>query len=137
MEKRETEIEALAGICKESKEKGKVTEENLSRLKALFGSRFLNAWNLLQDNRVKKYVFKPSGKVVWIVVGRERDYLIMPAADFCPCDDFYFNIADKKPHLCYHLIAQKLAESLGLYEKIEEYDDWYDILMREWRKATP
>jgi predicted nucleic acid-binding Zn finger protein len=46
----------------------------------------------LKENRVKKYTFKPSGRVVWVVVGKERDYLIMPDAEFCSCDDFYFRV---------------------------------------------
>jgi predicted nucleic acid-binding Zn finger protein len=85
---------------------------------------------------VKKYVFKPSGRTVWIVVGRERDYLIMPEAEFCMCDDFYFRVLDRKIHLCYHLIAQKIARNLGWYETIEENDELYDTLMNEWKKAT-
>jgi len=137
MEKGEAEIEALVNICKEAKGKGKITGDDLTRLTALFGSRFLKAWEALREGRVKKYTFKPSGRVVWIVVGRERDYLVMPAADFCSCDDFYYNIMDRKAHLCYHLIAQKLAESLGWYDKIDEGDDFHDVLMKEWRKVTP
>ncbi len=137
MEKGKEENTELTAICDEAREKGEITEASLARLKAVFGSRFLNAWELLKGKRVKKYTFKPSGRVVWVVVGRERDYLIMPAADFCPCDDFYFNIADKKVHLCYHLVAQKLAEALKQYDPIEERDEWYEILMKEWRKVTP
>jgi predicted nucleic acid-binding Zn finger protein len=85
---------------------------------------------------VKKYVFKPSGRTVWIVIGRERDYLIMPEAEFCMCDDFYFRVLDKKIHLCYHLMAQKIARNLGWYETLEENDKLYESLMNEWKKAT-
>ncbi|MFP3985697.1 MAG: hypothetical protein ACLFU9_07030, partial [Candidatus Bathyarchaeia archaeon] len=84
---------------------------------------------------VKKYVFKPSSRIVWIVVGKERDYLIMPTADFCTCNDFYFRVMDKQIHLCYHLIAQKLAETLESYELYEEEDELYEVLMKEWKKA--
>jgi predicted nucleic acid-binding Zn finger protein len=137
MEKGEAEIDALKRVCGESKQKGKITGEHLTRLTAVFGSRFLKAWEAVRDGRVKKYTFKPSGRVVWIVVGRKRDYLVMPAADFCSCDDFYYNVMERKAHLCYHLIAQKLAESLVWYDKIDEGDDFFDILMKEWKKVTP
>ena len=136
MGKSESEIEVLKGICREAKQKGKITGEHLARLSAIFGLRFLNAWEALRDGKVKKYTFKPSGRIVWIVVGKERDYLVMPAADFCTCDDFYYHVMDKKAHLCYHLMAQKMAESLGWYDKIDEGDDFYNVLMKEWREVT-
>jgi predicted nucleic acid-binding Zn finger protein len=131
-----SEIELLNIACKEAKAEGKLTGKNLTKLYEVFGQRFTKAFEALKENRVKRYVFKPSGKVVWIVVGKERDYLIMPEAEFCPCDDFYFRVMDRKVHLCYHLIAQKLAKNLNWYEGIEEHDELYDSLMNEWKKAT-
>jgi len=44
---------------------------------------------------------------------------------------------DKEVHLCYHLIAQKMAEALARYDHVEENDDLYDSLMEEWKKVTP
>jgi predicted nucleic acid-binding Zn finger protein len=134
--KKTTEIKLLEEICKEARAKGRVTGTHLTQLSIAFGSRFTKAWEALKEERVKKYVFKPSGKVVWIVVGREREYLVMPAADFCSCDDFYFRVMDKEVHLCYHLIAQKMAEALAWYDEVEENDDLYDSLMEEWKKVT-
>ena len=69
-------------------------------------------------------------------MGRERDYLIMPEAEFCTCDDFYFRVLDRKIHLCYHLIAQKIARNLGWFDAIEEHDEFYASLIDEWKKAT-
>ena len=132
-----SEIETLNDICKEAKVQGKLLGKNLTDLFDLFGQRFTKALEALKENRVKKYIFKPSGKTVWIVVGRERDYLLMPEAEFCTCDDFYFRVLDRKIHMCYHLIAQKIARNLGLYDTIEENDDLYTTLMAEWKKATP
>ena len=131
-----TEIETLNAICRQAKAEGKLSGKNLTELYELFSQRFTKALDALKENRVKKYVFKPSGRTVWIVVGRERDYLIMPEAEFCTCDDFYFRVLDKKIHLCYHLIAQKIARNLGWYEIIEETDELYASLMNEWKKAT-
>jgi predicted nucleic acid-binding Zn finger protein len=131
-----SEIDVLNTICKEAKTDGKLTGKNLTRLYEVFGQRFTRAFEALKEGRVKKYIFKPSGRVVWIVVGKERDYLLMPEAEFCTCDDFYFRVLDKKIHLCYHLIAQKLAKILDWYELVEEHDELFDSLMNEWKKAT-
>jgi len=131
-----SEIDALTAICREAKAEDKLSGKNLTALYELFGQRFTKALNALKENRVKKYVFKPSGRTVWIVIGRERDYLIMPEAEFCMCDDFYFRVLDREIHLCYHLIAQKIARNLGWYETLEENDEHYESLMNEWKKAT-
>jgi predicted nucleic acid-binding Zn finger protein len=131
-----SESETLNAICREAKAAGKLSGKNLTELYELFGQRFTKALDALKENRVKKYVFKPSGRTVWIVIGRERDYLIMPEAEFCTCDDFYFRVLDRKIHLCYHLIAQKIARNLGWYETLEETDELYKTLMNEWKKAT-
>lgn len=131
-----TEIDILNLICKEAKAAGKLTGKNLTRLYEIFGQRFTKAFEALKENRVKRYVFKPSNRTAWIVVGKERDYLLMPEAEFCTCDDFYFRVLDRQVHLCYHLIAQKLAKNLGWYETIEDHDEIYDSLMTEWKKPT-
>ncbi|HUW48834.1 MAG TPA: hypothetical protein VMW36_08865 [Patescibacteria group bacterium] len=131
-----SEIEVLNNICKKAKTEGKLTGKNLTALYDIFGQRFTKAFEALKENRVKKYIFKPGGRIVWIVVGRERDYLIMPEVDFCTCDDFYFRVLDRQVHMCYHLIAQKLAKNLDWYDTIEEHDKLYDSLMNEWKKAT-
>lgn len=132
-----SEIETLNAICRRAKAEGKLSGKNLNDLYELFGQRFTKALEALEENRVKKYVFKPSGRIVWIVVGRERDYLLMPEAEFCTCDDFYFRVLDRKVHLCYHLIAQKIARNLDWYDTVEANDELYDTLMSEWKKATP
>jgi predicted nucleic acid-binding Zn finger protein len=131
------EIDTLNAICKTAKKEGKLNGKNLTTLYDLFGTRFTKALEALKENRIKKYTFKPSNRVVWIVIGRERDYLLMPQAEFCSCDDFYFRVLDKKIHLCYHLIAQKIAHNLGWFDDIKENDEIYTCLMNEWKKATP
>lgn len=132
-----SEIDILNTVCKEAKTEGKLTGKNLTKLYEIFGQRFTNAFEALKENRIKKYVFKPSGRAFWIVVGKERDYLIIPKAEFCSCDDFYFRVLDREVHLCYHLIAQKIANVLEWYETIEENDELYETLMDEWKKPTP
>jgi len=130
-----SELEILQQICKKAATGKLIKEADLNKLSSAFGQRFAKAWETAKDKRVKKYVFKPSNRIVWIVVGKERDYLIMPAVDFCTCDDFYFRVMDRQVHLCYHLIAQKLAETLESYDPYEEEDRLYSVLMKEWKKA--
>jgi len=132
-----SEINILTNICKKAKKEGKITGKNLIKLYEVFGQRFTKAFEALKENRVKQYVFKPSSRVVWIVVGNERDYLLMPEAEFCPCNDFYFRVLDREVHLCYHLIAQKIASLLTWYDAIEERDELYNSLMTEWKHPTP
>jgi len=134
---KDSEIDILVSVCKEAKTEGKLTGKNLTTLYETFGQRFTRAFEALKENRVKKYAFKPSGKTIWIVVGKERDYLIMAQAEFCTCDDFYFRVLDKQVHLCYHLIAQKIANVLDWYEHVEEHDELYETLVKEWKKPTP
>jgi len=132
-----SEVNILRNICKKAKKEDKITGKNLTKLYEVFGQRFIKAFEALKENRVKKYVFKPSGTIVWIVVGKERDYLLMPEAEFCSCDDFYFRVLDREVHLCYHLIAQKIANILKWYDALEERDELYDSLMKEWKNPIP
>jgi predicted nucleic acid-binding Zn finger protein len=132
-----SEIDILNTTCKEAKTEGRLTGKNLTTLYEIFGQRFTKAFEALKENRVKKYVFRPSSRTVWIVVGKERDYLIIAQAEFCMCDDFYFRVLDRQVHLCYHLIAQKIANALEWYDPIEERDELHDSLMKEWKKPTP
>ncbi len=130
------EAKLLDEILENVKRNGKLTGEDISELYSLFGKRFLKAWKAVREGQVKKYVFNPSKRVIWIVVGKNRDYLIFPAAEFCTCDDFYFRVMDREAHLCYHLIAQKLAEALGWFDQIDESDELYETLMNEWKNVT-
>ena len=132
-----SEINILENTCKKARKEKRLTGKDLDNLHKVFGKRFINALETLRENRVKKYVFKPSRRIVWIVVGKKRDYLLMPEAQFCSCDDFYFRVLDREIHLCYHLIAQKIAEILKWFEKFEENDEIFESLMNEWRNPIP
>ena len=126
------EEQVLEEVCGRVRVKGLGEREKEVLLKT-FGKRFENALKALEDGAVKKYVFEPSGRVVWIVVGKEKDYQIIPTVNYCSCDDFYFRVIGGDIPLCYHIIAQKLAESLNKYELITESDSLFETLMREWR----
>jgi len=130
-----TESRTLYKICDELSKARKITQKQRKQLSNLLGTRFDNALDVVDQNRVKQYIFEPSERRVWIVVGKSRDYEILPKARFCACDDYYFRVISGKTTLCYHLIAQKLAEALGKFTLIKESDEMYDTLMNEWKSA--
>lgn len=105
------------------KEKAKKTEANIRS----------EAQQAVDDARVKKYVFQPSGRELWVVVGRNRDYLVLPLSKYCACDDFFYRVLDQERKRCYHLLAVALAQRQGSYEEIEERDDLYLKFISEWR----
>ncbi|HDJ26123.1 MAG TPA: hypothetical protein ENF34_02280 [Candidatus Bathyarchaeota archaeon] len=127
------ELVELDEVCSEARELGHLRFSHLVKLHRAFGKRLASALEALREKRVKKYVFKPSGRVIWTVVGREREYLVMPKAPYCSCDDFYFRVIDGEIRLCYHVIAQRLAECLNWHEVIECEDEEYEELMGELR----
>ena len=104
-----------------------------ARLCKIYGPRFIEAWELLKGRMIKEYVFKPSGRTLWIVVGKEREYIIYPAVDLCSCDDFFFAVMEGKALACQHLIAQRMAEELSDYETVEAEDRLFDSLMEDWK----
>lgn len=124
------ESRLLMEICREIKESRKITSEQESRLSDLFGSRFNNALKIVEQNKVRLYIFDPSGRRAWIVVGKKQDYQILPNAEFCVCDDYYFRVIGGKAPLCYHLIAQKLAAALDKFELIRESDEKYETIVK-------
>lgn len=128
-------MSTLDRVCNEVRKAGRVTVEHYALLERAYGRRAKLALQALEEGRVKKYVFEPSQRVVWIVVGRSSDYYVMPATGFCYCPDFYFRIVDRKAKICYHVIAQRLAEACGRYEAIQESDNLYDVLLKEWKSS--
>jgi len=126
-----SEADLLDGICAAIRAEGSVSDTHVGMLDARFGQRAQKALEALNDSRIKKYLFQPSGRIVWIVVGKERDYLIMPSIDYCSCDDFYYQF--DHGHVCYHIIAQKLAEATGRFDLFEDDDQFFDILIKEWK----
>lgn len=126
-----SEANTLDSICQTIRAEGDVSDSHVAELVDRFGQRADKALEALNESRIKKYVFQPSGRIVWIVVGKERDYLVMPSIGYCSCDDFYYQF--DHGHICYHIIAQKLAEATGRFDLFEDDDQFYDILIREWK----
>jgi len=127
------ERRVLEGVCDELRTSREVTRAQWERLRTALGERFNKAWRLVEEGRVKKYVFEPSGRIVWIVVGRKSEYQVLPESGYCDCSDFYFRVVDGEAGLCYHLMGQRLADALDSYDDVREGDEFYEQLMTEWR----
>jgi predicted nucleic acid-binding Zn finger protein len=117
----------------ELESRGELSTRLRDKLEKTFGERFTNGWKLANSRRVRRYEFKPSSRVVWVVQGRKSEYQVMPDIPFCYCDDYYFRVMDKKRGLCYHIIAQHIAEALNKFEKISKRDSQYSSITDHWR----
>jgi predicted nucleic acid-binding Zn finger protein len=127
------EIIVLERVLMEVKNNHELSHSNWERLRSVFGERFDRAWRAIQEKRIKKYTFKPSDRVIWIVVGQGGEYQVLPSAGYCGCDDFYFRVIDSETAICYHLLGQKIASALRSYDAVEEDDEVYHLLTKEWR----
>jgi predicted nucleic acid-binding Zn finger protein len=133
MEEGKGEIEVIEKICSDIRSAGGVAKKRKLKLAASLSERFENAMNLVRKKCVKKYIFNPSGRVLWIVKGRKAEYQVIPDANFCNCNDYYFRVINREKQLCYHIIAQKLAEALNKYEVIELPDRNYGDVTKKWK----
>jgi len=122
-------------VLEKIEKRGFLTSEDEKELENIFGKRAERALTLVFLRRVKKYVFQPSGRIIWIVVGRSREYIVIPESEFCMCDNYLFSFLRGERSLCIHLIAQKVADALKEYEEIKETDEYYFTLLDEFIKA--
>lgn len=111
-----------------------ISGEELEALAEELGERFWRALKAVAERKVKKYVFDPSRRVFWVVVGRKKDYLVI-SNFYCSCEDFYLNVVIRKSTFtCYHLLAKQLAEALEVYDVYVVSDEEYEPLIREWKE---
>jgi len=103
------------------------------RMLKVFGERFTNGVELADSHKVKRYEFAPSKRIVWVVEGRTNEYQVIPDLPFCYCDDYYFRVMDRKRGLCYHIIAQRVAEALNQFQTIRRNDSEYSSITDRWR----
>ena len=129
----ESENQLMFEAVAELKSTGKISDQLKDSLLKVFGERYSNGWELANSRKVRRYEFKPSGRIVWAVQGRKGEYQVMPDIPFCYCDDYYFRVMEKKRGLCYHLIAQRVAEALQQYVTISKKDSQYSTVTKRWR----
>lgn len=126
----------LERLVDEARSERELSRSSWERLRSVFGDRFIKAWRLVLEKRIKRYIFRPSERVVWVAVGQSGEHRILPNAEYCSCDDFYFRVIDGDAGVCYHLLAQRLADALNSYQQILEEDEAYPALAAEWRAWT-
>jgi len=117
----------------ELRSRRKFTSRTEEALREIFGERFTNGWELATTRKVRRYEFKPSERVIWAVQGRKNEYQVIPDIPFCYCDDYYFRVMDKKRGLCYHIIAQKIADALNSFDRVPKKDSQYQTITERWR----
>ena len=115
----------LKVACREIDRTKIFSEDQKQTLTTVFQRRFQQAFGLVEAGKVRKYQFSPSGRTVWVVTGRGRDYQVLPDSLFCTCDDYYFRVMEHKKQLCYHIIAQQLSEAMGKQNITEMSDSRY------------
>ena len=127
------ELTTIEVVCQNIASSHALTDAQRVRLEEQFGDRFKNAFELVKNQKVHRYRFKPSGRTIWAVNGRKGVYQVIPESNFCNCDDYYFRVMDGKRALCYHIIAQNLAAAIGTYETSELRDVQYSKITQQWR----
>jgi predicted nucleic acid-binding Zn finger protein len=122
----------LKRICERMKRDKGLTRGTVAKLSALYGERATRALEAVRTRKVKRYVYSPSGRERWVIVGRTKEYMVLPDAGYCSCEDFYFQVVNGSVPHCYHVLAQKIAEAIEGYDLIHEDDAMYNFLSREW-----
>ncbi len=105
-------------------------------LEAAFQKRFQQAITIVEQAKVRRFKFEPSGRTVWVVKGRKQEYQVVPESMFCTCDDYYYRVMGQKKQLCYHIIAQYMAEALGKFGKYDSGDAEYGHFTAKWKPFT-
>lgn len=84
---------------------------------------------------VKRHVFRPSGRIIYSVVGRGGDEFIDPMSNYCSCSDYFFRVLGGKQEYCYHLLSYKIALEGKRFDEIkfddEEYEHFFKLMIRD------
>ena len=129
MSKASDEVGMLIKICSKIQRTSMLEEKEKNELSQIFSDRLERAMKIINEGGVTRYTFKPSNRIVWGIKGRKRGYQVIPTTPYCSCDDFYFRVLGIKRGVCYHLIAQYLASSLGKIKRIDLSDSVYDKVL--------
>ena len=112
-----------------------LTQDIIEYFKQKFGKRFIRALRVVEEGRVFNYKFTPSKTSTWVVKGQRREYITIPET-YCTCRAFYQDVVmTREVKLCYHLLAQIIAEIRGFYQTIKASDSERRKLLIEWRRT--
>lgn len=101
----------------------KISQVEQHEFKKVLEEKKKHIHKIIENDGVFKYVFYPSLVSFWIVLGKTRDYLILPP-HYCSCMDFHYNAITRKLEICcYHVIAQIVAKISEKYMIIRKKDE--------------
>ena len=126
---------ALSLIEEKKLSRENLTQNDIDYFRKKYGKKFVRALRVVEENKVEKYQFKPSDTITWIVKGRSRQYLVIPKV-YCTCRSFYQEVViSRESNMCYHLLAQQIAELRAQYELVDSTDTKRRKLYVEWRRT--
>ncbi len=115
--------------------KENLTQDDIEYFKNKYGKKFVKALRAVEEGKIVRYQFSPSDSVTWIVKGRGRQYLVIPEL-YCTCRSFYQEaVISRETNMCYHLLAQRIADIREEYETQESTDTERRKLYVEWRRT--
>ena len=80
---------------------------------------------ILNEGRVKRHKFLPSGREIWSVVGTLGDQFVAEGQPFCTCGHFHFGVLGGKAASCIHLDAVRVAKRDRSFETLDIEDADY------------
>jgi len=83
----------------------------------------------ITSGSVKQMLFLPSGKRLWIVVGKDNEYWADPELGYCSCKDFYFTTLSGGDE-CYHLKSIRKAVEENRFTAMKFADNEYVEFLR-------
>lgn len=126
---------ALSLVEERKLSKESLTQGDIEYFRNKYGKKFIRALRVVEEKKVKKYEFKPSGSSTWAVRGRQREYMVIPKI-YCTCRSFYQDVViSRESNMCYHLLAQRIAELRMQYEQINSTDAERRKMYVAWRRT--
>lgn len=126
---------ALSLIEEKKLSRENLTQSDIDYFRNKYGKKFVRALRVVEEKKVDKYQFKPSDSINWIVKGRARQYMVIPKI-YCTCRSFYQEVViSRESRMCYHLLAQQIAEIRDQYELVDSTDTKRRKLYVEWRRT--
>jgi predicted nucleic acid-binding Zn finger protein len=126
----QTTKEFLISFHNKIKDKTIIDKELIEHLDSIYPNKSSIILDVLKSG-ITKYIYKPSNRVIWTVLGEEDEHVILPYI-FCSCRDFYKNVViNQKRNFCKHLIAQIISIVMQGYEEIELEDDEFEELLKD------
>ncbi len=108
-------------------------ESFIGKVEREFTEIYIAGAEAVKKKRVRKYIFRPSGKIFWTVLGKEgNEYLVTEWNSSnniiyaCSCPDYLFHAMLKtradnmvRRNFCYHIIARVISELNELKKELK------------------